>query len=63
VAIEYILLLSMFVLFVMKVTYFGPFNAFRDAAPKLGARIEKHLITGERFSADGTQPATTWKEK
>jgi len=36
VAIEYILLLSMFVLFVMKVTYFGPFNAFRDAAPKLG---------------------------
>ena len=61
--IEYILLLSIFVLFAMKVTYFGPFNAFKNAAPKLGARVEKNLITGERFSSDGNRPATNWKEK
>lgn len=61
--IEYILLLSVFVLFVMKVSFFGPYNAFKNAAPKLGARVEKHMITGERFSSDGKKPATDWKEK
>lgn len=61
--VEYILLISLFVLFVMKVTYLGPSNAFRNAGPKLGARVEKHLITGERFSSDGTRPATDWIEK
>lgn len=47
----------------MKVTYLGPANAFRNAGPKLGARVEKHLITGERFSSDGSKPATDWIEK
>ena len=61
--VEYILLLSIFVLFVMKVVFLGPYNAFKDAAPKLGARVEKHLITGERFSSDGNKPATDWKEQ
>jgi hypothetical protein len=61
--VEYILLLSCFVLFVMKVIYTGPNDAFRNAGPKLGARVEKHLITGERFSSDGTRPATDWIEK
>ena len=61
--VEYILLLSVFVLFVMKVIFLGPYNAFKDAAPKLGARVEKHLITGERFSSDGNTPATSWKEQ
>ena len=60
--VEYILLLSIFVLFGMKIIYMGPFNAFTNAGPKLGARIEKHLITGERFNSDGTKPATTWQE-
>lgn len=60
--VEYILLLTIFVLFAMKVTFLGPYNAFRDAAPKLGARVEKHLVTGERFSADGEAAATKWKE-
>jgi hypothetical protein len=63
VTVEYILLLSLFVLFVSKVIYMGPFNAFKNAGPKLGARVEKHLITGERFGSDGTNRATEWKEK
>lgn len=61
--LEYILLLSLFVLFVMKVSFYGPYDAFRNAAPKLGARVEKHLITGERFSSDGKTPATKWTDK
>lgn len=60
--VEYILLLTLFVLFVMKGTYYGPNNAFRNAGPKLAARVEKQLITGERFSSDGNRPATEWKE-
>lgn len=61
--VEYILLLTIFVLFAMKVTFLGPYNAFRNAAPKLGARVEKHLITGERFSPDGERAATEWKQQ
>ncbi len=41
----------------------GPHNAFKDAGPKLGARVEKHMITGDRFSEDGNKPATDWQEK
>lgn len=61
--VEYILLLTIFVLFAMKVTFLGPYDAFRNAAPKLGARVEKHLVTGERFSKDGETAATQWQQK
>ncbi len=62
-AIEYILLLSIFVLFLMKVIYTGPNDAFKNAGPKLGARVEKHLITGDRFSLSEGKAAVDWKEK
>lgn len=61
--VEYLLLLTLFVLFLMKGTYYGPHDAFRNAAPKLAARVEKQLITGERFSVDANSPATDWREK
>lgn len=61
--LEYILLLSMGVLFVVSVIFTGPNNAFKNAGPKLAARVEKQLITGDRFSRDGETPATEWKEK
>lgn len=61
--LEYILLLTMMVLFVASVLFTGPSTAFKNAGPKLGARVEKQLITGDRFSPDGVTPATQWREK
>lgn len=61
--LEYILLLTMIVLFVVSVVFTGPNSAFKNAGPKLAARVEKQLITGDRFSRDGVSPATEWKEK
>lgn len=47
--VEYVLLLSLFVFLVMGSLISGPQNSFTNAAPKLGARVEKHLITGDGF--------------
>lgn len=61
--IEYILLLTMFVVFVGSVIFKGPNDAFKNAGPKLAARIEKQLITGDKFSRDTSTPSTKWTEK
>lgn len=61
--LEYILLLTMMVVFVSTVIFTGPNNAFKDAGPKLAARVEKQLVTGDRFSRDGQRPSTRWLEK
>lgn len=61
--LEYILLLTMIVLFVASVLFTGPSSAFKNAGPKLAARVEKQLITGDKFSEDGVRPSTEWKEK
>lgn len=61
--LEYILLLTMMVVFVSSVIFAGPSEAFKNAGPKLAARVEKHLITGDRFSPDGERPSTKWQEK
>jgi hypothetical protein len=63
VILEYILLLTMFVMFVGSVIFKGPNDAFKNAGPKLGARVEKHLITGDKFSRDKSVPSTKWVEK
>ena len=47
--IEYILLVFLFAFFVMGKLISGPSNAFKSSAPRLGARVEKQLITGEGF--------------
>lgn len=48
-SVEYILLLSLFVFIVMGALVTGPQNSFTNSGPRLGARVEKHLITGEGF--------------
>lgn len=48
-SVEYILLLSLFVFIVMGALITGPQNSFTNAGPRLGARVEQHLITGEGF--------------
>jgi len=60
--VEYILLLSAFVIILLKVTYFAPLKAFEQAGPRLGARIEKHLTTGRGFSENSVIPIL-WQEK
>jgi hypothetical protein len=52
--IEYVLILVAFAFFIMQ-ALLGPNLAFKEMGPKLGARVEKQLITGNGFSA---QPGT-----
>lgn len=47
--VEYILLLSLFATMVMSALITGPHTSFKEMGPKLGARVEKHLITGDGF--------------
>ncbi len=57
--VEYILLLAMFVFFVMGAMVSSPQRSFDNAGPKLGARVEKHLTTGDGFGSkkgSGTAP-------
>lgn len=63
--VEYVLLLSLFVLFIMGAMIRGPNESFATAAPRLGARVEKHLITGDGFNRleGGDQNVISWKDK
>lgn len=47
--VEYILLLALFVFMVMGALTSTPGKSFENAGPKLGARVEKHLTTGDGF--------------
>lgn len=47
--VEYVLLISLFVFLVMGALTSTPQRSFDNAGPKLGARVEKHLTTGEGF--------------
>lgn len=47
--IEYVLIIGLFSVFMMGVLAKGPFNAFENAGPKLGARVERQLTTGQEF--------------
>lgn len=58
--IEYILLVFLFAFFVMGKLISGPNNAFKASGPRLGARIEKQLVTGEGFHQKGS--ALQWTE-
>jgi len=60
--VEYILLLTAFVVMMMKITYFAPLKAFNEGGPRLGARVENHLTTGRGFSEDSHRKAD-WKVK
>lgn len=51
--IEYVLLL--FVVFFIGLKFFmsAPADAFRNSGPRLGARVEQQLATGEGFKPNG----------
>ena len=60
--VEYVLILSLFVLTVMSVMTKRPQEAFKDYAPMLGARIEKQLATVEDFIDNGGK-SWIWRAK
>ncbi len=49
--VEYVLLMALFVFIVMGALTSTPQRSFENAGPKLGSRVEKHLITGDGFGA------------
>ncbi len=51
--IEYVLLISLFALFILSALVKGPHDSFKKAGPKLGARVERHIITGDGFKPNG----------
>lgn len=58
--LEYALLLSVFVVLLFGVFWNGPRESFFTAGPRLGARVEKNLVTGGGFSPGG-QGTVRWK--
>ncbi len=57
--VEYILLLAMFVFVVLGSLISAPLKTFENAGPKLGARIEKHMMTGQGWGkSNGSSVAT-----
>ena len=55
--LEYVLLLVATVALCFRFMVDAPKTAFRDSAPRLGARIERHLATGTGFTSSGSQKA------
>ena len=51
--VEYVLLISLFVYFLMGAMTTQPMKTFKDYGPRLGARVEKQLVTGDGFKKDG----------
>ncbi len=47
--LEYVLLLVATVALCFRFMVEAPKTAFRDSAPRLGARVERHLATGTGF--------------
>lgn len=53
--IEYVLLLFVVFFMVLKAFVTAPANAFRESGPRLGARVEQQLTTGDGFKPNGKQ--------
>lgn len=58
--VEYILLVALFALFLMSSLTSVPMKTYGDYGPRLGARVEKQLLTGDGFTTQGK--AVNWKE-
>ena len=61
--VEYILLMALFVFVVMGSLISAPLKTFEKAGPLLGARVEKHLVTGQGWGASngGSVSQIPWK--
>ena len=57
--LELVLLVTLFVFFIMGALTSTPMKTFGDYGPRLGARIEKQLVTGDGFKHQGT--GVEWK--
>lgn len=53
--IEYVLLLFVVFFMVLKAFVAAPGKAFRESGPRLGARIEQQLATGDGYKPHGEQ--------
>lgn len=53
--IEYVLLLFVMFMMVLKAFVSAPGTAFRESGPRLGARIEQQLATGDGFKPGGSR--------
>lgn len=51
--VEYVLLLFATFFFVLKAFITVPANAFRESGPRLAARVEQQLATGDGFKPAG----------
>lgn len=51
--VEYVLLVSLFVYLLFEAMTATPMKTFEDYGPRLGARIEKQLMTGDGFTQKG----------
>lgn len=59
--VEYVLLLVCVFAITMKTFMSAPTNAFKQGAPRLGARVEKQISTGDGFRDKGER--LNWKAK
>lgn len=53
--IEYVLLLIVIFMFGLKAFVSAPTEAFRTSGPRLAARIENQLSTGDGFTTNGAR--------
>lgn len=51
--LEFVLLILVFVYFVMGSMMSTPMKTYADYGPRLGARVEKQLLTGDGFRTNG----------
>jgi hypothetical protein len=58
--LEYVLLLSVFAMTLGVVLSKGPKDSFKNSGPRLAARVEKALVTGDGFKSNGA--ATQWQK-
>lgn len=54
--VEFSLLLAAVFMIGMKFLASAPMDAFKNSAPRLGARIEKHISSGTGFNGKGKAP-------
>ncbi len=59
--LEYVLLLVATVGLCFSSMVEAPKAAFRNSAPRLGARIEKHLATGTGFRTSAEKASFQWE--
>lgn len=58
--VEYVLLLVLFVYLILGALTSTPMKTYADYGPRLGARVEKQLVTGDGFAKTGR--SLEWKE-